>query len=470
MLIRDAEIVNAGGRRHGDIRCREGVILQIEDRLTAEPGEEEIDAGGRLVLPGAVDPHVHLALEVAQTRSADDFLTGTRAAIAGGTTTILDFVHPREGQDYLEALSERREEASTAVCDWALHMAVSWWGEETAEMMRRCVQDEGVTSFKAYTAYQETVGIGDAELCAVMEQIHHLGALLMVHCEEDEEIQRRQRALIAAGRTAPRHHADARPCSAEVDAVRRVLGHARETAAEVYLVHLSCQGSVAELARARRARAGTAGTGAASPGPLVHGETCIHYLVLDDSVYASDDFEVATYVLSPPLRSGADQAALWDALQEGVLEVVSTDHCPFNLKGQKELGRGDFRRIPGGGAGIQDRLSLLWTHGVETGRIGPERFVELVSTAPARLFGLYPRKGEVAVGSDADLVLWDPAAERTLSARTHLHHCDRSLYEGFRVRGAPTHVIAGGKLVYAEGELRVEAGAGRELRRRPQRS
>ena len=175
-------------------------------------------------------------------------------------------------------------------------------------------------------------------------------------------------------------------------------------------------------------------------------------------------------MLSPPLRSGADQAALWDALQEGVLEVVSTDHCPFNLKGQKELGRGDFRRIPGGGAGIQDRLSLLWTHGVETGRIGPERFVELVSTAPARLFGLYPRKGEVAVGSDADLVLWDPAAERTLSARTHLHHCDRSLYEGFRVRGAPTHVIAGGKLVYAEGELRVEAGAGRELRRRPQRS
>ena len=455
MLIHDCEIINAEGRRHADIRCHSGSIVEISNDLHAMGGEEELDAGGRLVLPGGIDPHVHLELEVMGTRSSDDFESGTAAAVAGGTTTVIDFVHPRRGQDYLEALHERREEAAKAVCDYGLHMAVSWWGDGVPSMMRRCVQEEGIASFKAYTAYRETVGISDEELDLTLEETRRLGALLMVHCENDERIHRLQEQFISQGKVQPLYHALSRPCQAEVEAVEKVLALAAGRGAEVYLVHLSCDASVDLLARAR----------AESRPPIAHGETCPHYLVLDESVYEKEGLEAAGYVLSPPIRNRKHQEVLWRALVAGTLEVLSTDHCPFYLRGQKDRGRDDFRKIPGGGAGIQDRLSLLWTYGVETGRLDEHAFVDRVSAAPARLFGLYPGKGVIQVGSDADLVLWDPRAERVISAATDLHRCDQSLYEGFKVKGAPSHVIAGGRVVYAEGDLRVERGAGRYLPR-----
>ena len=453
ILVKNADIITAQRRWLGDIRCRQGRIVELGQGLDPGVGEESLDAGDLLVFPGGVDPHVHMQLPVAGTVSADDFESGTAAALAGGTTTVIDFVHPQRGEDFVEALRARREEAQTAVADYGLHMAVTWWGEQTAEWIERCVREEGIPSFKIYMAYLETVGLGDQEIIRVLETTGRLGAVVLVHAEHGPIIEHLKEALFAAGQTGPAAHPRSRPPEAEGEANARVAMMARHTGAQIYIVHVTCRQALQAIAEARRY------------GQRIWAETCPQYLLLDESVYDLPDFESAAYVIAPPIRATEHQEPLWKAVADGTLQTVGTDHCPFDLAGQKELGSDDFRLIPGGAAGVEHRLALLYTHGVNPGRIDLHRFVDLVSTSPARIFGLYPRKGTIEVGSDADLVLWDPAATATVSAATHHHRCDRSIFEGFQTTGAPVTVIASGEIRYHDGTLRVETGAGRFLSR-----
>ncbi len=453
LLIRNGTIVTATDRWQGDILCREGRIAALGASLEGSPEDELLDASGQYVFPGGIDPHVHMALPVMGMVSSDDFETGTLAALAGGTTTILDFVHPERGEDYLEALRARRAEASRAVIDYGFHMGVTWWGEAPAEALGRCLREEGIPSFKAYMAYKDTVGLDDRDLIQVMRRIGGLGGLLMMHAEHGDMIEELRDRFAAEGKSAPRYHAASRPAALEGEAAGRAVVLAAFTGVNLYLVHVTCRESLRALAEAREA------------GAQVHGETCPHYLLLDDSVYDGPWESAARYVLSPPIRPAGHQEALWDGLKAGILEVVSTDHCPFHTIGQKEMGREDFRRIPNGAAGVEHRMALLYTFGVGAGRLDLFQFVDLTSTRAARLFGLYPRKGSITVGADADLVLWDPEATGVISARTHHHRCDASIYEGFALRGLPSTVLSGGRIGFRQGDLRAEPGSGRFLRR-----
>jgi len=453
LLIRGGDIVTAEKRWRGDIRCRGGRVVELGVALEPSSDEEAIEAGELMVLPGGVDPHVHMSLPVAGTVSSDDFETGTLAALAGGTTTLIDFVHPERGQDFFAALELRKQEAAIALADFAFHMAVTWWGDETAEWIRRCVEQEGIPSFKLYMAYRDVVGLGDDDIVRSLEAISALDALAIVHAEHGEVIEHLRDKLFAAGRVGPESHPRSRPPEAEGEATHRIATLAHLLDCPVYVVHVTCEPALEALRSAE------------AKGWPLSGETCPQYLLLEDSVYEKPDFEGAAYVIAPPLRTAHDQELLWRALADGTLRAVGTDHCPFNLVGQKELGREDFRKIPGGAAGVEHRLSLLHTYGVLRGRLDLRRFVQLVSTEPAKIFGLYPRKGTIAVGSDADLVLWDPTATATLSASTHHHRCDRSIYEGFEVTGLPVTVVANGRIRYHDGTIRAERGAGRYLKR-----
>jgi dihydropyrimidinase len=453
ILIRNGDIVTAQKRWRGDIRCHEGRIVELGEALEPGSNDEILDASDRFVFPGGVDPHVHMQLPVAGTVSSDDFESGTAAALAGGTTTIVDFVHPERGEDFLEALEARRGEARSAVADYGLHMAVTWWGEETARWMADCVHHEGIPSFKLYMAYKESVGLEDADLIRALESAHNLDARVLVHAEHGDMVEHLRRLLAAEGRLGPEAHPLSRPPQLEGEATSRMSILAGLTKASAYIVHVTCRQAVEALRQARES------------GQEIYGETCPQYLLLDETVYESPDFEAASYVIAPPIRAAEHQEALWHALRTGTLQVVGTDHCPFNLEGQKELGRNDFRQIPGGAAGVEHRLALLYSYGVKQGRIELQQFVDLVSTRPAQLFGLYPRKGSISVGADADLVLWDPEATGIISAATHHHRCDRSIFEGFPLTGLPSTVIAAGRVQYQDGDLAVERGAGRYLAR-----
>lgn len=450
LLIRGGDIVTAERRWRGDVRCHGGAIIELGEALESA-GEEVLDASGLLVIPGGVDPHVHLSLPVADTVSSDDFESGTAAGLSGGTTSIIDFVHPERGESFTAALAARRAEAANAVSDYGLHMAVTWWSDQAAEWMAACVTS-GVPSFKLYMAYKESVGLDDAELVETLASVAKLDALAIVHAEHGDAIEHLRERFAAAGRRAPRYHALSRPAALEGEATNRICVLAGVTGARLYVVHVTCRESVEAIERAQAA------------GGAVFGETCPQYLLLDDTVYEQPGFEGAAYVVAPPIRPAAHQEVLWRALVDGTLEVVATDHCPFTME-QKALGRDDFRRIPGGAAGIEHRLSLLYTHGVVAGRFDIHRFVELISTGPARRFGLYPRKGSIAIGADADLVLWDPAATSTLSAASDRHRCDHSIYEGFEVQGAAAVVVAAGRVCCRDGGLAVDRGAGRFLER-----
>ena len=435
----------------------DGRILEIGARLAKRSAKDQVlDAAGRFVFPGFVDPHVHLALPVAGTVSADDFEAGTAAGIAGGTTPVLDFVVPERGQPLLDALRQRRECARGAVADYAFHVCVTGWHDGAAAEMRAVVEEHGIPSFKVLMAYKGTLMVDDGELFQVMKHAARLGAVVLVHAENGEAVAALQRDLRARGDLGPEFHPLSRPSCLEGEATHRALVLAKLHGTEVYVVHMTCREAVEALARARAA------------GERCYGETCPQYLLLDDTVCAEPECEAAAYVCSPPLRPAGrgHQETLWRGLAAGTLDAVGTDHCPFTME-QKRLGRGDFTRIPGGLPGIEDRLALLYTYGVCEGRLDLQRLVAVGSTNPARIFGLYPRKGEIAVGSDADLVLYDPAGTSVRSARTHHSRCDRNPYEGMVVKGRPTHVVVGGRVRYADGKLDVERGSGRYLARAP---
>jgi len=453
-LIQNGEIVTAADRYVADIQIEGGRIAEIASRLQPKTGDTVIDAAGRLVLPGFVDPHVHMELPFMGTVSADDFESGTASGVAGGTTTIIDFCIPARGQSLLEALEIWKQRAAKAVADYSFHMAITGWGPNTADEMKAVVQKHGITSFKVFMAYKNAIMVDDGELYQVMKHAAQLGAVVTVHAENGDAVFNLQRELVASGKLGPEYHPVSRPSAVEGEATERALVMARLNGATAYIVHMTCRESVEALERAKRA------------GQRCYGETCPQYLLLDDTVFQKDAFEGASYVMSPPIRGRGKghHETLWTAVANGMLDSVGTDHCPFTFE-QKKMGKDNFTLIPNGAAGIEDRLALMHTFGVRGGHFDLQRMVALGSTQPARVFGLYPRKGTIAVGSDADLVIFDPDARGTRSAKTHHSRADRSIVEGFAVRGAPTHVLVGGVVRYEKGKLTTERGTGRFIAR-----
>lgn len=452
LLIKEGQVVSPLDTVSQDIYIEDGKIVAIGRDLDVS-ADRVIDAAGQYVLPGGIDVHTHLEMPFMGEVSADDFESGTSAALAGGTTSIIDYIVPAKQQSLLEALAIWKEKAKSAVADYGFHMAVTWYNEKVAEEMAVCVREEGIPSFKAFLAYKGAIMVDDEELFAMLKSSRELGALIMAHCENGEIVAELQQKLFDEGKIEPKYHALSRPPYAEGESAFRLATMAKAIGVPAYFVHMSCAESTKVLIDAR------------AEGLDIYGETCPQYLLLDDSVYNKADFLGAAYVMSPPIRPKGHSDALWGAIRAGQIQVVATDHCPFNLKGQKELGREDFRLIPNGAAGVEDRLKLIYTYGVKTGKISINQMVATCSTNPARIFGMYPKKGIIAVGADADLVIWQPEGEGVISAQTHFHNVDTSIFEGFKTVGGPQMVVADGKVQFEDGKLNVEPGAGKFIPR-----
>jgi len=407
------------------------------------------------VIPGGIDPHTHMQLPFMGTVASDDFFSGTAAGLARGPSSIIDFVIPNPQQSLLEAFHTWRGWAEKGAGDYAFHVAVTWWDDSVHRDMETLVREHGVTSFKHFMAYKNAIMADDAVLVNSFRRALELGALPTVHAENGELVFQLQKEIVAKGITSPAGHPLSRPPAVEAEAANRAIRLAEVIGVPLYIVHNSARQSVEAIARAR------------GEGQRVFGEVLAGHLLIDDSVYLDPDFtRAAAHVMSPPFRPKEHQEYLWKALQAGHLQTTATDHCCFCAP-QKAAGRDDFTKIPNGCAGIEDRMSLLWHYGVETGRLTPSEFVQVTSTNAARIFNLYPRKGAVEVGADADLVVWDANASRTISAKTHHQNVDFNIFEGRTVKGVANATIAAGRVVWRDGELRAERGAGRYLSRTP---
>ncbi len=438
ILIQNGILVGADNTAIRDMIVEDGKISAVGTfDASLFPGCEIIDARGKYVMPGGFDPHVHMALPTPAGKTCDDFRSGSAAALAGGTTSIMDFVTPRRGQSLREALALRRVEAAESLTGYGLHMGISEWNKDIAAEIIPCMEQEGIRSFKSYLAYPGTIGIGYGDLEELMRIAGPAGGLVMVHCEDGEMISRLQRDLILSGKNRPCYHPISRPPEAEIRAMEQVIELSARNKCQVYIVHVSTAQGADLIAAAKK------------DGINVMGETCPHYLLLDDSVYDSrlDDPKILPYILSPPVRAMKDQHRLWKGLADGTFDVVATDHCPFNSTGQKDLGLLDFTKIPNGAGSVSHRLSLLYTYGVLPGKITLNQFVSLVSTRPAEIFGLGHRKGKLLPGYDADFVIWDPGFIGKISVKTGSSRCDSDIYEGFQINGRPETVILGGKIV-----------------------
>ena len=450
-VIKNGTIITASETFEADVLVEEGVISAVGRGLNA-PGV--IDASGLLVLPGAIDAHTHMEMSAGETRSADDFYTGTVAAACGGTTTILDFVDPAPGQSLLDALAARNAEADPkAVVDYGFHMTINRADSATLDEMG-AVLDAGLPSFKAYMAYAGLM-LDDEALYRVLVRSRQVRGRVSVHAENGSLIRYLVAKYVAEGGSGPIWHLLSHPPEIEAEAASRVMDLAHLAHAPLYVVHVSAAESL-ERIRSAQAR-----------GWTVFAETCPQYLTLDESRYAEPDFGGAKYVMSPPLRTKADQAALWQGLRQGSIQTVATDHCPFNFHGQKDLGLDSFSTIPNGVGGVETRLPLLYHFGVNRGRITLSRFVEVVATGPARLFGLRGRKGSLAPGCDADIVLWDPRRKVSIAAAQLHQNVDYTPYEGFSVRGWPVLTMLRGEVIVRDGCFCGAKGMGRFLKREP---
>jgi dihydropyrimidinase len=451
-LIRNGRIVTAVDDYQADILIEDGTIAMIGRRIDAE-ADRVIDAGGRLVIPGGIDPHTHMDLPFGGTSSSDDFETGTIAAAHGGTTTIIDFAVQYKGQSLQEAVDVWHAKADgKASVDYGFHLICTDLPDQRLAEMRSLI-DQGVSSFKLFMAYPGVFLVDDATIFKAMQTAGEHGGLICMHAENGIVIDEIVRQALAKGHTAPKYHALTRPTKAEAEGVHRAIALAEMAQSPVYIVHLSSSDALDEVTRAR------------DMGVPAFAETCPQYLFLDYSVYEQPGFEGAKFVMTPPIREKWNQDRLWRGLQFNDLQVVSTDHCPFCFKEQKELGLDDFTKIPNGGPGVEHRMSLVFNGGVVGGRISLNRFVEITSTAQAKIFGLFPRKGTIAVGSDADLVIFDPDEEMTISAKTHHMRVDYSVYEGMKVRGVTKTVLSRGEVVIDEGKYTGRKGHGAFLKR-----
>jgi dihydropyrimidinase len=440
ILIKKPLIVNGDETFTADILVNNGKIWAMgKDLQKTLPSTKVIEAEGLYAFPGGIDPHVHLALPTPAGNSSDDFLSGSIAALAGGTTTIIDFVTPSRNQSLSEAYRLRKKVAENSLVDYKFHMGISGYNENTSSDIAHCIYNEGITSFKAYLAYRNSIGIDFVALEKLMKQLAANNVLLLIHCEEGEEIEKLQKDFLLNGHTSPLYHALSRPEKTESEAVARVLELVESTGCNTYLVHISTQESI-ELIKKFKTKA------------RVYAETCPQYLLLDKENYSKPLRNSLKFVISPPLRDKKSMEALWDKITDGTIDVISTDHCPFNTFGQKNKGANNFTRIPNGAGGIEYRLPLLFTYGVLQNRISLQRFVELTSTNAAKIFGLYPRKGIIAVASDADMVLWNPDTESTIDLKSQFQHCDSNIYKGLALKGAAEYVFSHGKIAFKQGE------------------
>jgi dihydropyrimidinase len=453
LLIKNGTVVTPDKIAIADLYVEDKTITAIGQNLN-QHSTTTIDATGNYVIPGGIDVHTHLEAPVGGTTSSDDFETGTRAAAFGGTTCIIDFATQSKNQSPLDAYRIRRQKAAKATIDYGLHMIIVDVAEGRLEILDDLV-DEGVTSFKLFTAYPGVLMVDDATILQVMLRARSKGALVAVHAEDGAAIEILVKKALAEGRTAPIEHALTRPAKTEADAVHGVIELARKADVPVYIVHVTSREALEEISRARK------------KGIAVFGETCPHYLFLTKDELLRPNFEGAKFVMTPPLREHADQEALWKGLQEDNLQVVSTDHCPFLFKTQKIVGLNDFTKIPNGGPGIEHRLQLLYHFGVNQGRISLGRWVELVASNPAKLFGLYPKKGVLQVGSDADIVIWNPNLKHTISSSTHHMNVDYSMYEGVAVQGNAETIISRGEIIVNHNTWTGKTGRGNYIKRSP---
>jgi dihydropyrimidinase len=452
LLIQGGTVTTAERGFAADILCIDGIIAEIGTNLAAT-GAERVNAEGAHVIPGGIDPHTHMELPFMGTVATEDFFTGTAAGFAGGNTSIIDFVIPGPQDSMLDAFHTWRGWAEKAAGDYAFHVAVTSWSERVSEEMGILVREHGVASFKHFMAYKGALMVDDAIMLHSFARAKELGAICNIHAENGEAVAHLQQKLLAEGITGPEGHPLSRPPSVEGEAAQRVITIAGLLDMPVYIVHVSTEEATDAITRAR------------ASGQRVYGEVLAQHLVVDESVYWNQDFSfAAAHVMSPPFRAKHHQKALWAGLASGSLQTTATDHCCFCAP-QKAGGAGDFTKIPNGTAGIEDRMSILWHEGVRTGRLTPEEFVAVTSTNTARIFGLMPRKGLIAVGADADLVVWDGEASRTISAKTHHQNVDFNVFEGRTVTGLARTTVANGKIVWHEGELRAVRGAGRYIKR-----
>ena len=447
-VVAGGTVVTAGGSQRADVVIADGRIVALQ-APESERGGDVLDATDCLVLPGGVDPHVHFDSPTQKVPVADDVTSGTVAAAFGGTTTVIDFAFQLGDMSVIDAIERARARSEgRAVVDYSLHAVLTRADESTLATLEDAVS-RGVTSFKLYMAYERRgLLMRDDAIFKVMRRARDVGALVMLHAENGPLTELLVEEAVAAGHVGPSWHPVTRPELTEIEAVYRGISIAELADAPVYFVHISTSGGVEHIAAARRR------------GRPVFGETCPHYLLLDDSVYAAAGFDAAKWVLTPPIRSKANQESLWTGLRNRDLQTVATDHCPFCFAGGKDAGKDDFSKIPNGGPGIEHRLTLLYDAAVASGCMSVERWVELVATAPARLFGLAPRKGEIAIGSDADLVIFDPAGQTIVSAATQHSKVDYSMYEGRKLKGAVRTVLSRGETIVRDGELVAAPGRG----------
>ena len=453
VLIKNGTIVNADQSFQADVLCADGKIQEIGSNISAPSGAEIIDAAGQYVMPGGIDPHTHMQLPFMGTVASEDFYTGTAAGLAGGTTMIIDFVIPAPQQNIMEAYHQWREWSQKAVADYSFHVAITWWDETVHADMQTLVEKYGVNSFKHFMAYKGAIMATDEILVNSFNRALELGAICTVHAENGDMVAQLQNKIFEMGITGPEGHPLSRPPEVEGEAASRAISIANVYGVPLYVVHVSTKQSLEAITRARNA------------GQKVFGEVLTGHLLIDESVYLDKNFEsAAAHVMSPPFRAKEHQDALWKGILSGNLQTTATDHCCF-CNDQKAAGKDDFRITPNGTAGIENRMEVLWHHGVNTGLLNMNEFVKLTSTNAAQIFNIYPRKGTISVGADADIVVWDPEATKTISAKTHHQNIDFNIFEGMKVKGCASHTISAAKVVYANGELKVERGAGKYIDR-----
>jgi dihydropyrimidinase len=453
LLIKGGTVTNADETRRADVYCADGIIKAVGENLDVPAGAEVVAAGGALVIPGGIDPHTHMELPFMGTVTSDNFLTGPAAGLAGGTTMIIDFVIPAPDVRPMDAYKVWRKNAEKAPSDYSFHVAITNWNDAVEEDMGILTREHGVNSFKHFMAYKGAIMLDDEKLLHSFARCQELGALCTVHAENGDLVYMLQQEMLKKGITGPEGHVQSRPPEVEGEAANRAIRIAQVLNAPIYIVHVSCRDALEPIIRARR------------DGQRVYGECLVQHLVVDDSVHYNKDAQVArAHVMSPPFRPKEHQAALWEGLQSGFLQTTASDHCCF-CADQKAMGADDFTKIPNGTGAIEDRMSVLWDQGVVSGKLTPNEFVGLTSAHAAQIFNVYPRKGVIREGADADIVVWDPEASRTISVDTHHQNIDYNIYEGMTVKGLAQKTISQGKVVWDGKNLNVEEGAGRYIDR-----
>jgi dihydropyrimidinase len=457
LLVKNGEIITATDRYFADIYCEDQTITKIGHNLDVPPDTPTIDASGKYVFPGFIDPHVHIYLPFMGTVSKDTHTTGSQAALVGGTTTFIEMCAPSKGQDLLsEGFELWADKAKgNSACDYTFHMAVPHFDDKTKDQLDEIIK-QGISSFKVFLAYKNFFGINDEALWQTLSFAKERGIVTTAHCENDEAVAQLQAQLLAAGKTGPGYHEPSRPVTVEAEGTRHFATFLKLTGATGYVVHLSCQAALEAANRARYA------------GTNLFVEAVIPHLILDSTYAERPDFEGAKYVMSPPLRPKPNQEVLWEGLRNTDINTVATDHAPFDFVGQKDMGKDDFTKIPNGIPAIEDRVNMLYTYGVSHGRIDIHRFVDAASTQAAKIFGLFPKKGTIALGSDADLVIYDPNHRETLTAANQTMNLDYRGFEGFEIHGRPSVVTVRGKVMVEEGVFVGEPSWGEFLAREPQ--